>query len=98
MHQSYLDFSPFASIRAFFAQFECAPLSSIKRRGVLQGTFFLFHFSFSLDPAIRAPRNACAQVAFLAHRRRALAKGSGKETRDVCTPDGQMVVRMTLMP
>src|SRR6266702_7689096 len=34
MHQSYLDFSQFASPQAFFAQFECAPLSSIIWRGV----------------------------------------------------------------
>jgi hypothetical protein len=36
MHQSYLDFPPFASLQAFYAQFECAPLSSIIRRGVIR--------------------------------------------------------------
>ncbi len=34
MHQSYPDSLPFSSAQAFFAQFECAPLSSIIRRGV----------------------------------------------------------------
>ncbi len=38
MHQSYLDFSPCASPQAFFAQFECAPLSSIIWRGVVADT------------------------------------------------------------
>jgi LuxR family transcriptional regulator, maltose regulon positive regulatory protein len=36
MHQSYPDSLPFSSAQAFFAQFECAPLSSIIRRGVQQ--------------------------------------------------------------
>src|SRR5437588_10968993 len=36
MHQSYPDSLPFSSAQAFFAQFECAPLSSIIRRGVLR--------------------------------------------------------------
>ena len=35
MHQSYPDSLPFSSAQAFFAQFECAPLSSIIRRGVV---------------------------------------------------------------
>ena len=38
MHQSYPDSLPFSSAQAFFAQFECAPLSSIIRRGVMYYT------------------------------------------------------------
>jgi len=86
MHQSYLDFSPFASPQAFFAQFECAPLSSIIWRGVRWSGPDDAHVMNYVDVANSAFLEAGATS--VAYRRKGVATALIRETERVARTKG----------